>query len=345
MDITTNLICPANLHNQAAVRNDEFTSEMTNTDCHPHGVADSQNSSSYVKDHEKSLFRRQVAELPPDNLANLTPVDLVCAATPGQAPTRSSGWTFELFNDFLSFQNCHYKKDIFGDDFYWQTFYQHFALFDIFFDWIATAYTKDEKYSGAGRIRQYLLPKEFRSLETFKLLGNRDFHDDGMVGYLDQVLRKYPIDSHYLRQLEEMFAGNELELDVDTNFDKLSEERREFYTSHTQKKKNHFFDNIYRYLKDNPYRLERDTALKVLISDFDRNGAGQPFHEYVLGHMDTLKKIRKYGTDITPLLDRSICECLQKLDDFYKSSQSALYQVGVASEFYVASRRHEQERH
>lgn len=346
MDSTTNLTCSAKFHDQAPVENDKLVSktESTNTYCHPHRVADTQDSSPDVTDFEKPLFRRHVTELPANNLANLTPADLVPAATSGQAPTRSSGWTFELFHDFLRYHNCPYEKDVFGDDFYWQAYYQHFAMYDIFFDWIATAYTKDEKCNGAARIRQHLLPKEFRSLETFKLLGDTDFHDDGIVGYLGRILQMYPIDSHHLRQLEENFAGNELELDVGANYHKLSEERKEFYRSHSQKKKEDFFDNIYSYLKDNPYRLERNAALKALISDFDRNGAGQSFHEYVIKHIITLKEIRRQGTDISSLSDKSIYECLQKLDNFYEGCQSALYRVGVVDQFYVVSKRQEQER-
>lgn len=343
MDRTTNLTCPTNFRIKAAVENDEHVPETnnTNTDCHPHLVAARQNFSPYPIN---PLFRRHVTESFPNNLANQTPADLVPAATPGQAPTRSSGWTMELFHDYLMYHNCPYEKDVFGEDFYWQAYLQHFTRYDIFFDWIATAYTKDEKCNGATRIRQYLLPREKQSRETIKLLGDTVVHDDGIVGYLGRVLERYPIDSHHLRQLEAMFAGNELELDATANFDKLSEERREFYQSHTQKKKKNFFDNIYSYLKDNPYRLERNTALKALIDDFDRNGAGQPFHEYVLERIITLKNNQRFGTDISSLPDRSIHQALLTLDDFCERCHSALYRVGVANQFYVAARRQEQER-
>lgn len=343
MNRTTNLTCPTNFRNKGTVENDEHVSKTknTNTGYHPHLVAARQNFSPYPV---KPLFRRHARELPPDNQAKQTPADLVPAAMPRQAPTHSSGWTMELFHDFLRYHNCPYEKDVFGDDFYWQAYHQHFTMYDIFFDWIATAYTKDEKCNGAARIRHYLLPKEKQSRETLKLLGDTVVHDDGIVGYLGRVLKRYPIDSHHLRQLEEKFAGNELELDVSANFYKLSGERREFYTSHTQTKKKNFFDNIYSYLKDNPYRLERNTALKALINDFDSNGAGQPFHEYVLERIITLKNNQRSGTDISSLPDRSIREALLTLDDFCERCHSALYRVGVADQFYVAARRQEQER-
>ncbi|WP_422450167.1 MULTISPECIES: hypothetical protein [unclassified Endozoicomonas] len=346
MDRTLNFTSPARWSNQlAAEENVEPATETwsTNTDSQLHQVGDGQNPPYGTDYAQQPLSSRHVTELPPNNSANQTASDLVPAATPGQAPARSSGWTLELFNDYLSFHKCPYEKDIFGDDFYWQAFHPYFEMFDIFFDWVATAYTKDENYNGAARLRQYLLPEEKRSIETLNLIGDTLVYDDGMIGYLGRVLEMYPIDSHHLRQLEEKFVGNELELDKSANFAKLSDERREFYASHTAKKEKSFFDHIYSYLKDNPYRLERNGALKELISDFDRNGVGQPFHEYVLEGIALTRK-QQPGIDISSLSNRSIYECLGHLAVFCKRCHSALYRVGVADQFYVISRRQEQER-
>lgn len=136
MDSTINFSGPEHLGNQAAVENMEPASETesTNTDGHPHRVGDRQNFSPYDTDHVTPLSRRHVTELPPNNSANQTASDLVPAATSRQATARSSGWTLELFHDYLSFHNCPYGKDIFGDDFYWQAFHPYFEMSDIFFD-------------------------------------------------------------------------------------------------------------------------------------------------------------------------------------------------------------------
>lgn len=341
MNGTINFTSPAHLQNRVAIGNGEPDSEKKNTNPDYHRVGDKQNFSPYDSYHVQPLSRRRVTESPLNNSANQAASDLVPAATTGQAPSRSSGWTLELFTEHLRFHRCPYEKDIFGDDFYWQVFYPYFEMTDVFFDWVATAYTKDKKYNGPARIYQYLIPDHLRSRETKKLIGDIHFHDDGIVGYLARVLEKHPIDSCHLRKLEEKFAGKELELDPAANYHMLSDERKEFFSFNTEKQQISFFENVYSYLKDNPYRLARSDALKELISDFDRNGNGQSFHEYVL---EGIKETTLYRINMTSISHNSRYDCLYTLEQFFDRCGGAVKWVQIVNQFYVLSKQQEQER-
>ncbi|MET4695111.1 hypothetical protein [Endozoicomonas lisbonensis] len=140
-----------------------------------------------------------------------------------EPPVRSSGWTLELLTAYLRFLKVKYQKDVFSDDFYWACFGPYFNLSDIHFDWLKHAYCADYRnYQNAGftDIHKFLTSKQLQ----------KDHEDDGMAGYISNLLAINPIPPEKLADLERTFEGfgRGMEVDVEKNFQQFTEERKEF---------------------------------------------------------------------------------------------------------------------
>jgi hypothetical protein len=212
----------------------------------------------------------------------------------------SPGWTCELFVSDLRHKNIKYNQSVFNYDFYQACFAPYFRLADVCIDWLQDAFNPDEKYvtnKGFVAIYNFITSEELQDYYNGYFTCKASNLGYGFVGYVKNLLQKNPISNDNLRKLEVEFEklGRGLEVDFDENFDKLSEERKEFYCSHTPTKKHILASNIFKHFKNNPHILQNNPRLNEVVTAYGVNANGDDFYSFLCAIIDGYcKNYKKY---------------------------------------------------
>jgi hypothetical protein len=239
----------------------------------------------------------------------------------------SYGWTFELLIAHMRYTHLTYDQDIFTHDFYQVSFAPYFRFSDACIDWLQDAFNPDKKYghnNGFLAIYKFITSKKLQDYYNGYPTSIPSSRGSGFAGYIKNLLQKNPISNGNLRKLEAEFerSGRILEVDTDRNWYRISEERKEFYCSHTSTKERILASNIFKHFKNNPHILQNNPKLneviQAFITTYGVNAIGSNFFDFITlsikeYHINTtspcyeLSSLEKECLNLSCYIEKTLC--------------------------------------